>query len=51
MQYKVCVFFVFLGGGWGVEAGALQDLISDFNIYFERHHMMIIRKGLEGGLW
>ena len=49
----MCVFCFdfFLGGGRGVEAGALQDLISDFNIYFERHHMMIIRKGLEGGRW
>ena len=50
MQYNVLLFF--LGGGrGGDETGALQDLISDFNIYFERHHMMIIRKGLEGGLW
>ena len=48
----MCVFcFVFFYGRGGDEAGALQDLISDFNIYFERHHMMIICKGLEGGRW
>ena len=34
-----------MGGG---EPGALQDLISDFNIYFERHHMMI--KGWRGAV-
>ena len=48
MQYNVCFLFCFFWAGGGGEPGALQDLISDFNIYFERHHMMI--KGWRGAV-
>ena len=48
MQYNVCFLFCFFWAGGGGEPGALQDLISDFNIDFERHLMMI--KGWRGAV-